>query len=145
MKRIAKITLALLLVLVISMTSITASATEVNPNLNKEIMPCLEHISSSSFSFSPTSDGGHVSVTYNGLKDTFVCADVTVKVEKRFLLVFWNDIDEWSATSTALYGNFYHLFTLNGNGTYRATITLTITGSDGTVDTITDEIESKLE
>jgi hypothetical protein len=126
------------------MTSITSSASEIQPNYNDGIMPCLEHISNAEFSFSALSDGGHVSVSYDGY-NSFVRADVTVKVEKRFLLVFWNDVDEWSASSTNPYGVFYHLFTLNGNGTYRATVTLTITGSDGTVDTITDEIESKLE
>ena len=144
MKRITRPTIALLLVLILSMTSITASASEVQPNYNDGIMPCLEHISNAEFSFSAISSGGHVSVSYYGY-NSFVRADVTVKVEKRFLLVFWNDVDEWSASSTKSYDTFYHLFTLNGNGTYRATITLTITGSDGTVDTITDEIESKLE
>lgn len=144
MKRIAKTTLALLLALVMSMTSITASANESQPNYNEGIMPCLEHITNAEFSFTAISDGGHVSVSYDG-SDSFVRANVSVKVEKRFLLVFWNDIGEWSASSTDLYGVFYHLFALDGSGTYRATITLTITGSDGNVDTITDEIKSVLE
>ena len=60
-------------------------------------------------------------------------------------MVFRNDVDEWSASSIDPEGYFDHLFTLIGNGGYRATVTLTIIGSDGTVDTITDEIESKLE
>ncbi len=145
MKRITRPTIALLLVLILSMTSITTvSASEAVPNYNEGIMPILEHVGYASFAFSALSDGGHTSIEYEG-SDSFVRADVTVKVEKRFLLVFWNDVDEWSASSTDPEGYFYHLFTLNGNGTYRATITLTITGSDGTVDTITDEIESKLE
>ena len=144
MKKIAKITLSLLLVLVMSMTSITASASEVQSNYNEGIIPCLEHVNNARLAFSALSDGGHVSVYYEGY-DSFVRADITVKLEKRFLLVFWNDVDEWSASSTDVDGYFYHLFSLNGNGTYRATITLTITGSDGTADIITDEIESKLE
>ncbi len=144
MKKITRPTIALLLVLIISMTSITASASGTVPDYNEGIMPCLEHVSNSSFDFLALSDGGHVSVSYNG-NDSFVRADVSVKVEKRFLLVFWNDVGEWSTSSTDPYGSFYHIFALNGKGTYRATITLTITGSDGTTDTITNEIESKLE
>lgn len=144
MKKITRPTIALLLVLIISMTSITASASGTVPDYNEGIMPIMEHVSTTSFIFYALSDGGHASIEYTG-SDSFVRADVTVKVEKRFLLVFWNDVDEWSASSTDPYGSFYHLFALNGKGTYRATITLTITGSDGTVDTITDEIESKLE
>ena len=143
MKKITKVTLAMLLVLVLSMTSITASANEATSNYNEGIMPCLEHISDAVFSFTALSDGGHASVYYDG-DDSFVRADLTVKLEKKFLLVFWNDVDEWSASSTDANGYFYHLFTLNGNGTYRATFTLTITGNDGTVDTITDEKQSKL-
>ena len=143
MKKITKVTLAMLLVLVLSMTSITASASEATSNYNEGIMPCLEHIKDADFYFSALSDGGHVTVYYEGY-DSFVRADLTVKLEKKFLLVFWNDVDEWSASSTDLDGYFYHLFTLNGNGTYRATFTLTITGNDGTVDTFTDNIQSKL-
>ena len=70
-------------------------------------------------------------------------ADLTVKVQKRFLLVFWNDVSEWSASSTDIDGYFVNTLPLNGSGTYRANITLTITGSNGTVDTITDTIESQ--
>ena len=144
MKKITKVTLAMLLVLVLSMTSITASATEATPNYNEGIMPCLEHISRADFNFTALSDGGHTSIYYNALDGSFSRAEIKVKLEKKFLLVFWNDVDEWSASSTDLDGYFYHLFTLNGNGTYRATFTLTITGNDGTVDTITDEKQSKL-
>lgn len=69
--------------------------------------------------------------------------EVTVKLQKKFLLLFWTDVDEWSSSSTENYGDFYHVFELNGTGTYKATFTLTITGTDGTVDTVTKEIESK--
>lgn len=142
MKKHSTIIISILLALILATTNITASAAETSIDYNNGIMPFLEHVSNSSFDFSALSDGGHVSVSYNG-NDSFVRADVSVKVEKRFLLVFWNDVGEWSASSTDLYGSFYHIFSLNGSGTYRATITLTITGSDGTVDTITEEIESK--
>lgn len=142
MKKHSTIIISILLALILATTIITASAAETSIDYNNGIMPCLEHVSNSSFDFSALSSGGHVSVSYNG-NDSFVRADVSVKVEKRFLLVFWNDVGEWSASSTDPYGSFYHIFSLNGSGTYRATITLTITGSDGTVDTITEEIESK--
>ena len=66
-----------------------------------------------------------------------------MKLEKRFLFVFWNYVDEWSSSSTELNGDFFHTFTLDGSGTYRATFTLLITGNDGTVDTIEQVIESK--
>ena len=81
--------------------------------------------------------------TYYGY-DSFVRADLNVKVQKRFLLVFWNDVYEWNASSTEMDGHFYHEFDItNGSGMYRAKFTLVITGNDGTVDTIPYTIENE--
>ena len=134
MKKITKTLIAIFLIAILSMTNVTAFASNESPS------PRLSHTSNGSFTFSATANGGYVDVTYYGY-DSFVRADLTVKVEKRFLLVFWNEVGEWSSSSTEIDGDFFHTFTLNGSGTYRATFTLKVTGSDGTVDTITDVIE----
>ena len=134
MKKIKKPLIAILLLVIMCMTNVTAFAS------NEGIMPCLSHMSNGSFTFSATANGGYVDVTYYGY-DSFVRADLTVKIEKRSLLVFWNDVCEWSASSTDLNGIFYTTLPLDGSGTYRATFTLLITGNDGTVDTITDVIK----
>lgn len=137
MRKIAKSLTAILLVAIMCMTSITAAfAAEESPS------PRLSHMSDGGFTFSATEDGGYVDVTYHGY-DSFVRADITITVEKRFLLAFWSDIGEWSASSTDINGEFYHTFPLNGSGTYRANFTLIITGNDGTTDVITDTIKSK--
>ena len=142
MKKITKTLFILLLSLIMCMTSIPVFANESQGDGNQGIMPCLSHIFNTNFSFDATSDGGYAVVTYYG-NDSFVRANVTIKVEKRFLWAFWSEVSEWSSSSTQTNGNFLHTFELNGSGTYRATITLVVTGSDGTVDTITDTIESK--
>ena len=134
MKKITKTLIAILLLVIMCMTNVTAFASD------EGIMPCLSHMEDGSFTFVPTEEGGYVDVTYYGY-DSFVRADLTVKIEKRFLLVFWNDVSEWSASSTELNGIFYNTLPLNGSGTYRATFTLLITGNDGTVDTIEQVIE----
>lgn len=134
MKKLTKSLVAIFLVAILSMTSITAFASNEGPS------PRLSHTNSGSFTFSATSNGGYVDVTYYGY-DSFVRADLTVKIEKSFLFFFWNEIDTWSATSTALNGEFYTTIPLDGSGTYRASFTLKVTGNDGTVDTITDVIE----
>lgn len=136
MRKITKPLIAILLIAILSMTSITSFANEQIVN------PRLSHANRANFSFSATANGGYADVSYYGY-DSFVRADLTVKVQKRFLLVFWSDVGEWSASSTEIDGHFFHTFELNGSGTYRATFTLTITGNDGTVDTIPDIIESK--
>ncbi len=136
MKKITKTAIAILLIAILSMASITAFASDATPT------PCLSHTSNGSFTFSATANGGYVDVTYYGY-DSFVRADLTVKIEKNFLFFFWNEVDTWSASSTALNGEFYTTIPLDGSGTYRAIFTLKITGNDGTVDTIERTIESR--
>ena len=139
MKRIAKTLIIMLLVLTMPLGTVTALAAE---NESK-ITPRIAHLYESRFMFDFYDNQGHATVKYQG-EDTFVSASIHVKVEKRFLLAFWNDIDEWSTTSTNPRDVIEHYFTLNGNGTYRATFTLEVTGSDGTVEVITDTITDKL-
>ena len=135
MKKTAKTLLAIILIAILSMTNITAFAS------NQAITPRLSHASDASFLFSATSSGGYIDVTYEGY-DSFARADLTVKVEKSFLFFFWTEVDTWSASNTSKIGDFVHTFTLTGSGTYRATFTLKITGKNGTVDTIEQVIES---
>ena len=136
MKKITKTLVAILLIAVLSMVSVTAFAAD------EGVSPRLSHMSDGSFSFSATKDGGYICVTYYGY-DSFVSAHLNVKIEKRSLLVFWNDVGEWNASSNDINGYFSHEFSLNGSGVYRATFTLTITGNDGTTDVVTDVIKSK--
>ena len=138
MKKTAKTFLILALSAVMFLTAIPVFASGADTGIS----PRLSHMGGARFSFSALESGGHVDVTYEGYDDTFVQATVTVKLEKRYLLFFWKDIDEWSATSTELWGSFYHIFELDGTGKYKATITLEVLGTDGTTDVITDSIES---
>lgn len=136
MKKITKTLVAILLIAVLSMVSVTAFAAD------EGISPRLSHMSDAGLTFAAVDNVGHIDVSYYGY-DSFVRADLNVKVEKRSLLVFWNDVCEWNASSTEMDGHFYHACTLNGSGVYRATFTLRITGNDGTTDVVTDVIKSK--
>lgn len=136
MKKITKLLVAVLLIAVLSMASITAFASD------NAISPRLSHTSNANFSFAATANGGYFDVTYYGY-DSLVRADLTVKIEKQFLFFFWTEVATWSASNTDIDGDFYDIIPLDGSGTYRATFTLKVTGNDGTVDTITSEIKSK--
>lgn len=135
MRKITKTLIAIFLIAIMSMTNIIAFASDEGPS------PRLSHMSGGSFTFIATSDGGYVDVTYHGY-DSFVRADLTVKIEKSFLFFWWTEVTTWSASSTQIDDVFYTTLPLDGSGTYRATFTLLITGNDGTVDTVTDVIES---
>ena len=136
MKKITKTLIAILLIAVMSMTHVVAFAAD------EGISPRLSHTENGAFSFAAYDNIGHIGVTYYGY-DSFVRADLNVKVQKRFLLVFWNDVYEWNASSTEIEGEFYHEFELNGSGMYRAKMTLTVTGNNGTVDTIPSTIQDE--
>lgn len=136
MKKITQTLVAILLIAILSMANVTAFATD------ERISPRLSHMDSGSFSFAAVDNIGYIGVTYYGY-DSFVRADLNVKVQKRFLLVFWSDVYEWNASSTELNGSFYHEFDIEKSGTYRAQFTLLVTGIDGTVDTVTSTIEDE--
>ena len=136
MKKLTKAVAIILLVTLMMMTSVTAFAADEGIN------PRLSHMEDGGFSFAATEEGGLINVTYYGYS-SFVRADLNVKIEKRSLLVLWNDVAEWNASSTEVDGYFSHIFTLNGSGTYRATFTLTVTGNNGTQDVVTETIKSK--
>ena len=141
MKKITTLFFAILLIATMCLTSVTTFASEGGTNENEGIMPCLDHTFNYYSSFTASSDGGNVTITYRG-ESTFLRADVTVKIEKRNLLVFWKDIYEFSVSSTDVNASIYRLCPLDGSGNYRATITLTIYGTDGSSDSVTETIKS---
>lgn len=139
MKKTLKSFVLILMSMLMCLTSIPVYAAESE----NQVMPRLSHIGDASFAFNATSSIGYISADYTGYSPSFVSAKLTVKVEKRFLWAFWNDVGTWTATCTDIHGIFEHEMSLNGSGTYRATFTLEVTGVDGTVDVVESVIESK--
>jgi hypothetical protein len=86
-------------------------------------------------------EGGEAVVSYEGYEHSFVKAAVTFKLQKKYLLFFWEDLDEWSGISTNIHGFFVHLFPLDGKGTYKVNMSLAVMGNDGSVDVIEDSLE----
>lgn len=142
MRKITKTLLIVFIALIMCFTSLPVTAFAAEDDTQSMVTPRWSHLSHVNFSFSATSSGGHVNVSYYGY-DSFAKADIHVKLQKKFLLVFWTDVDEWSMSSTEIDENYYHCFALDGTGTYKATLTFTATGTDGTTDSFTDEIQSK--
>ena len=137
MKR--RFTFLLTIVMAVSMLiagAIPSSAAE------NAIQPRLSNASTASVAFVVDDSGvGHFAVTYNGKEATFTEAKVSVTIQKRFLLVFWEDVDRWTGISNEVYGDFYTTFILISKGTYRAVYTLEFYGTSGVVDVIQNDIE----
>ena len=138
MKKIVKTLMLISLSLIMCLTSIPIYASEVAGSIS----PRLSHTNDAAFAFDATSSVGYIDVIYTGVTATFASAKLTVKVEKQFLFFFWSEVDTWTATCTEIDGDFYYEMPLTGTGTYRATFTLEVTGTDGTVDVITNSIEN---
>ena len=137
MKKISKKFLLVLLSILMLLTSIPVYAES-----EYQVMPRYANTNSSKFDFVASSSGAYANVSYTGNSSTFSYARLTVKVEKSFLWVFWSTVDEWTATSSDVMGSFYHVFSVSGSGNYRATFTLEVYGTNGSVDTLTETIES---
>ena len=143
MNKITKTLLVACLAVIMCFTSVPITTFAAENSTQSTVTPRWSHLENVNFSFAATSTGGHVNISYYGYTDSFARADIHVKLQKKFLLVFWTDVDEWSASSTECEDIFSHTFALNGTGTYKATLTFTATGTDGSTDLFTDEIQSK--
>lgn len=87
----------------------------------------------------------YTSVSYIAYSDLFSYASVTVKIQKRFLGIFWSTVDEWTEICYDVYGYVENSTDLEDTGTYRAVFTVEIYGIDGSVDEIEDKITSTYE
>lgn len=139
MRKIAKTCMLVSLSIIMCLTSMPIYASEAEGSIS----PRLTHTNEASFAFDATTSVGYISTTYTAVASSFASAKLTVKVEKRFLLVFWSEVDTWTSTCTDIDGIFYYEMPFDGKGTYyRATFTLEVTGIDGTVEVIDSVIEN---
>ena len=109
---------------------------------NEELAPYYVNTDRCYADFLISNGTANLLVEYYGYASEFTRAELCVKIQKRFLLVIWNDVDigysnnEWTATSYDLIGSFYNEFPISKTGYYRALITVKIYGTSGEVDTI---------
>lgn len=122
----------------------------VNAATSFEIVPYWDNTDQFTFNFEVYAPGtAYVEATYAAKAEVFTQAKITVKIQKRFLGVFWKTVDigepnkEWVAYSNAVSGVFQNSFAVDGTGTYRAVFTLEIFSSGGTTDVIEDTMETK--
>ena len=145
MKKFFKTSLTLLLTFAVLLSGTVVVFAEGN---SQEIMLVMKSRHNTiSHLFITDTNKATVNVRYGADSSTFQKATVTVRIEKRFWLVFWNEVDigytnnEWTASSTNPSGVLSNTFTVNGTGMYRAHITLVITGNNGQQDVIEETLQ----
>lgn len=76
---------------------------------------------------------------YAGFSGVTSRAEISIKIEKKTLGMFWSDVDngEWSTTVYQTDYNGSQNFLVNEEGTYRVTVTFKIYGSGNSYETAT--------
>ena len=150
MKKLLTLILILSMIFVSIVGGLSISATEYSLSDGGGISPRFTNCNVCEFTFQVLDpDEAHVLVTYSAKADVFVQAKLTVKIQKKFLGLFWRDVDigltdnEWIEYSYDIHGRFYNYFPADGSGTYRAVFLLEMHGTTGVSDIIEETLEYK--
>lgn len=107
------------------------------------IQPYSNNVNSTEVSFIISSSGNAtVTCKYYGKSGITQSSEIVTKVQKKFGLI-WITVDNGSWTDTSTSTNFSksHSVQLSTTGTYRAHVVFTISGTGGSDDKITTNVE----
>ena len=134
-----------LISLICILTILACTGTSVFAESTSGISTRANNIASVNTTFNIDGNGNaRVYVSYEGYEGITTNAVITVKIQKRFLLVFWQDVDggEWTDYASGEYYSTSHSVLVK-SGTYRATVEYTIYGTGGAPDVITEELKAE--
>ena len=133
MKRIISLIVCLVIIASVGCITVSAAGAGVTPRYNN-----LEYTQAT---FNIDSNGNaNIVVGYSGYQGITTGARITILLEKRNLLVFWKDIQEWVITSDQYRATFLRSSTVS-SGTYRVTVRFEISGTGGATDVYETEIK----
>ncbi len=114
------------------------------------IAPCYDNVDNCICDFNIYgANDAQVYVRYIGNSSNLSQVRMTVKIQKKVLLLFWDTIEigepnnEWIATSSNVNDSFNRTFSVSETGTYRAVFTVEFFGNNGSVDVIETKVESE--
>ena len=131
MKKIVTIMLCVLMLFTASPISAFALDDGINSRFN--------NVNSSDITFQIVNGYAQIDAMYIGYGNATTGARIYVTLEKRTLLVFWNDVDEWEASSSSYADSFVYRYAVS-SGTYRAKVRMEIYGTNGSADVIEKEL-----
>ena len=132
MKKIIVFILTLVLLVNTFFISVSASADPITSNTG--ITPRWTNCATVNTNFGVANDVAECYIGYFAREEMFTYAVIKITVEKRFLLLFWNDVGEWSITSYEHSANYFANIPVDGSGKYRCHFYLEVYG-------ITDEVD----
>ncbi len=139
MKKFRSIVAFLLVFVLLSSSFTTACASDV--------MPIFDNCASCGLDFYVSGDYAYVIIDYIAYNNTFTNMEASVKIQKRFLGIFWSTVDigwpdnTWTVSSTETDNFLSATFTVTEEGTYRAVFDVRFYGTTGETDVIQDKME----
>ena len=112
---------------------------------NDGVSTCANNSSRTNTVFSIDDNGlATVIVSYVGYEGITSCGIISIKIQKRFLLAFWQDVDggAWTDYSSDVSYINSHSISVK-SGTYRVQVEYQIYGTGGDTDIITEENQAK--
>lgn len=128
-----KKTLLMILCVVLLMNTLFVSA---GATTEDGITPRWTNTAMVDTTFGVANDIAEVFIDYYCREELFTHAVLTVTVQKRFLLVFWSDVDVWTLTSFQHSAYYFANIPVEGEGVYRAKYYLEFYGNTGAVDVV---------
>lgn len=102
------------------------------------VLPYNNNTDMTATTFSISNIGeAHVQIRYEGYPNITTGATISIKIEKRVLLVFWDEVVTRNFNVTGDRYSTNLIIPLDKNGTYRCTVEYTISGIGGADDLIT--------
>ena len=134
MKKI--IVFILTLVLLVNTFLVSVSASTDSMSSKTEVTPRWTNCATVDTNFGVINNTAEIFIDYFAREELFTHAVLKVTVEKRFLLVFWKDVGEWSTTSYEHSAMFGVDIPVDGSGKYRCHFYLEFYGNTGEVDVV---------
>ena len=133
MRRVVSFILLFSMMIVGTIVPISAEGSEMNLRYN--------NAATVNSTFVVQSGDAVVNVNYSGYQGVVTEVRISVKLEKRTLLLFWKDVTEWETVSYNSTDSIEFTYPVD-SGKYRATIRVEIFGTNGTSDVVENELKA---
>lgn len=109
-------------------------------NTLPSIMPRMTYIKDADCTLTLSSTSASVYAYVNGYANTATKCEVTVELQERSLLFFWDTVETWSVEETGQRATISQTASVTSGTTYRAVATVTVwSGSQSETQTLTSD------
>ena len=137
-----KKTIAFFVCLVMLFTALPIAVTAAED----ELMPLSNNTSTCNATFNITAQGyATFTAKYCGYSGITTNGTITIQMQKKFLALFWRDVDDmyWEYSSNNVNYEVANTIQLSNTGTYRIIVNFTVYGTGGSADTFEKILEAK--